>query len=223
MNDATSISFADKQRKEGYAESIVDLDEVIEHIDPRLPSSTEEPPRWTNTGHANLEYQHRLDLLSSALDKCMLDNAAPVHVPLRFNTTNDGDTLPDHENEEDEEDENESPLLSEQDPLYEPSLDEENQTWVQKHFEQTQDLISDAVLSCPGCFTIVCFASQRHVKYNTQYRAMDVVHCMTAEDDTLAILESMKDVMCSECTTQVGLWDPQERVYHLFNVLPSHA
>ncbi len=219
MNDATStISFADKKRKEGYAESIVDLEEVIEHIDPRPPSSID-PPRWTNTGHANLEYQHRLDLLSSALDKCMLDNAAPVHVPLRFNTTNDVDRLSDHEHEDEE---NESPLLTEEDPLYEPSLDEENQNWVQKHFQQTQDLSSDAVLSCPGCFTIVCFASQRHVKYNTQYRALDVVHCTTA-DDHPAVLESMKDVMCSECTTQVGFWDPQERVYHLFNVLPSHA
>ena len=35
---------------------------------------------------------------------------------------------------------------------------------------------SDAVLSCPCCFTIVCMDCQRHVKYTNQYRAMFVMH-----------------------------------------------
>ena len=35
---------------------------------------------------------------------------------------------------------------------------------------------SDAVLSCPCCFTILCMDCQRHVKYNNQYRAMFVMN-----------------------------------------------
>lgn len=34
---------------------------------------------------------------------------------------------------------------------------------------------SDAVLSCPCCFAIVCMDCQRHVKYENQYRAMFVM------------------------------------------------
>ena len=34
---------------------------------------------------------------------------------------------------------------------------------------------SDAVLSCPCCFNIVCMDCQRHVKYENQYRAMFVM------------------------------------------------
>jgi hypothetical protein len=35
---------------------------------------------------------------------------------------------------------------------------------------------SDAVLSCPCCFTIVCMDCQRHVRYCNQYRAMFVMN-----------------------------------------------
>jgi hypothetical protein len=35
---------------------------------------------------------------------------------------------------------------------------------------------SDAVLSCPCCFTIVCMDCQRHVKYANQFRAMFVMN-----------------------------------------------
>ena len=34
---------------------------------------------------------------------------------------------------------------------------------------------SDAVLSCPCCFSIVCMDCQRHVKYENQFRAMFVM------------------------------------------------
>ena len=39
-----------------------------------------------------------------------------------------------------------------------------------------QPRTSDAVLSCPCCFTIVCMDCQRHVKYANQYRAMFVMN-----------------------------------------------
>jgi len=35
---------------------------------------------------------------------------------------------------------------------------------------------SDAVLSCPCCFTTVCMDCQQHEKYNNQYRAMFVMN-----------------------------------------------
>ena len=38
---------------------------------------------------------------------------------------------------------------------------------------------SDAVLSCPCCFTTLCLDCQRHTSFASQYRAMFVQHCRT--------------------------------------------
>ena len=39
--------------------------------------------------------------------------------------------------------------------------------------------VSDAVLSCPCCFTQLCLDCQRHTRFPHQYRAMFVQHCTT--------------------------------------------
>jgi hypothetical protein len=85
------------------------------------------------------------------------------------------------------------------DELYDKDLDEENEAYVYKylrsgrkekvkvvekqdHGEDTTRHItaykprnSDAVLSCPLCFNIVCMDSQRHERYHNQFRAMFVM------------------------------------------------
>ncbi|KAM7467291.1 hypothetical protein LguiB_014853 [Lonicera macranthoides] len=126
--------------------------------------------------------------------------------------------------------------------FYDPDLDEKDQLWVQK---KRKGQYSDAVLSCPACFTTLCLECQRHEKYVTQYRAVFVVNCKIKTDQfsqsgsqkrkrsrkgRLSIEttgssisgETTKPVCCSLCSTEVGVVD-EEEIYHFFNVLPSEC
>ncbi|XP_027154664.1 E2F-associated phosphoprotein [Coffea eugenioides] len=125
--------------------------------------------------------------------------------------------------------------------FYDPNLDDKDELWVQK---KRKGHNSDAVLSCPACFTTLCLDCQRHEKYLTQYRAVFVINCKIksyqvsqhgskrkrgrrhgtsseTEADSVAG-EAVKPVCCSVCSTDVGVID-EEEVYHFFNVLPSES
>jgi hypothetical protein len=93
------------------------------------------------------------------------------------------------------------------DDLFDDQADEEDEAYVYKHLrsggasmvdttEGSFDVKpadrkalkprkSDAVLSCPGCFRIVCMDCQRHEYYKNQYRAMFVMSVMVRWDLTL--------------------------------------
>ncbi|KAF7827467.1 E2F-associated phosphoprotein [Senna tora] len=125
--------------------------------------------------------------------------------------------------------------------FYDSDLDDKDELWVH---EKRRGRDSDAVLSCPACFTTLCLECQRHEKYVTQYRAVFVVNCKVENDQVLrknnsrakkgkrgtkAIdegeehspnTETFKKVCCSVCLTEVGVFDEDE-VYHFLNVLPS--
>lgn len=126
--------------------------------------------------------------------------------------------------------------------FYDPNLDDKDELWVQK---RRKGYFSDAVLSCPACFTTLCLECQRHEKYVTQYRAIFVVNCKIKVDDVsqfgsqkrkrdrrgkascasnaISVAgETIKGVCCSVCSTEVGVID-EEEVYHFFNVLPSEC
>ncbi|XP_024970619.1 E2F-associated phosphoprotein [Cynara cardunculus var. scolymus] len=114
--------------------------------------------------------------------------------------------------------------------FYDPNLDDKDQLWIQK---KRKGQYSDAVLSCPACFTTLCLECQRHEKYVTQYRAVFVVNCKMKKGRVVSDEGSLKrkrvrkeesksftSVCCSVCETEVGVIDDDE-VYHFFNVLPS--
>ncbi|KAJ0837974.1 putative E2F-associated phosphoprotein [Helianthus annuus] len=125
--------------------------------------------------------------------------------------------------------------------FYDPKLDDKDQLWVQK---KKKGQYSDAVLSCPACFTTLCLECQRHEKYVTQYRAVFVVNCKVKKgqvSDKGSLKrkrvrkgaggggggsgggdESFSPVCCSVCETEVGVIDDDE-IYHFFNVLPSEC
>ncbi|XP_008787054.2 E2F-associated phosphoprotein isoform X2 [Phoenix dactylifera] len=126
--------------------------------------------------------------------------------------------------------------------FYDPNLDDKDELWVHK---QRKGQSSDAVLSCPACFTTLCLDCQRHEKYVTQYRAMFVLNCKVKIDQILrqgkrksrkpkGRMSSNKSpenlehdvvfrpVCCSVCSTEVGVFDGDE-VYHFFNVIPSNS
>jgi len=67
------------------------------------------------------------------------------------------------------------------DPLYDPELDEKDAAWVQERIgayrgDSSKDELA-TVLTCPACFTTLCFDCQRHDVYKNQYRAMFVENC----------------------------------------------
>ncbi|KAH6815362.1 E2F-associated phosphoprotein [Perilla frutescens var. hirtella] len=121
--------------------------------------------------------------------------------------------------------------------FYDPKVDEKEELWARK---QRGGRTSDAVLSCPACFTTLCLDCQRHEKYVTQYRAMFVVNCRINDEEVSqpgsnrkrnrrgsrteadSTAQTFKRVCCSVCSTDVGVID-EEEVYHFFNAIPSEA
>nr|XP_037272248.1 E2F-associated phosphoprotein-like [Rhipicephalus microplus] len=146
---------------------------------------------------------------------------------------------------------------SNDDLFYDPEMDDEDEKWVNQQrrscifpTESKQDKdsgqvkplpLSDAVLNCPGCMTLLCLDCQRHEIYNTQYRAMFVKNCVVNKKETLRCLPSRSSVRrrnlpegandprdifnpvrCEVCRTEVAVYDSEE-VYHFFNVIASFS
>lgn len=148
---------------------------------------------------------------------------------------------------------------SNDDLLYDPEMDDEDEKWVNEQrrvcifpgavpkpedgASQVKPLpLSDAVLNCPACMTLLCLDCQRHEIYNTQYRAMFVKNCVVADKEVLKCPPSrtsakrrrnlpegvddprdlFRPVRCRVCSTEVAVYDSEE-VYHFFNVIASFS
>uniref|UniRef100_A0A2K5CJN4 E2F associated phosphoprotein n=1 Tax=Aotus nancymaae TaxID=37293 RepID=A0A2K5CJN4_AOTNA len=110
---------------------------------------------------------------------------------------------------------------------------------------------SDAVLNCPARMTTLCLDCQRHKSYKTQYRVMFMMNCSVNKEEVLRykasenrkkrgpkkmrsnqeeaaeksetdVEEIYHPVMCTECSTEVAVYDKDE-VFHFFSVLASHS
>ena len=100
---------------------------------------------------------------------------------------------------------------------------------------------TDAILSCPGCFTEVCVLCQKHERYAGQYRAVFARNVCVVRESALvargderardgdaregslsAVGERFHEVKCETCREVVGVIDDDE-VYHFFNVFPSQG
>lgn len=136
----------------------------------------------------------------------------------------------------------------EPDPLYDPNADDMDERWTA---QQRQGRVTDAILSCPACFTTLCIDCQKHATVHTQFRAMFVMNCVvdsshpqyadqphsrqkkksTRKREALGppcdLLESSQHnvvypVSCEACGTVVGVRDKEE-VYHFYHVYPSNG
>lgn len=126
--------------------------------------------------------------------------------------------------------------------FYDSDLDDKDELWVAN---KRKGQHTDAVLSCPACFTTLCLECQRHEIYLTQYRAMFVVNCEIkdkkvfprgnqkrkrnkkgiagqAAEESSQSGEAVRQVCCSVCSTEVGVIDEDE-IYHFYDVLPSES
>jgi E2F-associated phosphoprotein len=99
---------------------------------------------------------------------------------------------------------------------------------------------SDAVLSCPCCFTIVTMDCQRHDKLLNQFRAMFVMNIEVNWHETWVHSDLQQGLVqrpfeeairlkepyyytvnCSSCHTQVAVLDMSDEVYHFTGCLAS--
>ena len=108
---------------------------------------------------------------------------------------------------------------------------------------------SDAVLSCPLCFTQLSLDCQRHTRFPHQYRAIFVQHCLTQPHKRIHPLQpppskrsqrrakrAAEDeeedeegdakylaVCCEVCGTEVGAVEAEgpHPLYHFFHVIDS--
>ncbi|KAI9275233.1 E2F-associated phosphoprotein [Helicostylum pulchrum] len=123
-------------------------------------------------------------------------------------------------------------VISNDELLYDPELDEKDEEWVSKQIDKdssrTEDIPldnkTDAILTCPMCFTTLCYSCQRHEKYANQFRAMFVRNCHTVPGEKYKIPgekdESYFKVTCETCGIQVAMLDDDE-IYHFFNVVAT--
>jgi len=96
--------------------------------------------------------------------------------------------------------------------------------WTSDHNDPlTRARRTDAVLSCPCCFTPLCYDCQRHDTYVTQYRAMFVTEECSAHLGEVRLYDTDRyhPVFCSICETEVGVLEPADEIYHFYNVIPG--
>ncbi|CAG8467277.1 11381_t:CDS:2 [Funneliformis caledonium] len=124
--------------------------------------------------------------------------------------------------------------------FYDEKLDDDYELWMEKKLSQHG---SDAILSCPLCFTPLSYHTQKHELYSNQYRAIFVENCKIIKTEKLlydeskrknkrrqnedessngsnAKQESYYPVECKTCGTKVAVMDEDE-VFHFFNAIPS--
>jgi hypothetical protein len=88
-------------------------------------------------------------------------------------------------------------------------------------------------LSCPACFTPLCFDCQRHASRPNAFRAMFVTNDVLVDkgrqvrpepgtEDEHDRARKFYAVLCKTCKTHVAVMDDEE-VFHFFNVLESQA
>ncbi|KAL2919528.1 hypothetical protein HK105_201175 [Polyrhizophydium stewartii] len=68
------------------------------------------------------------------------------------------------------------------DELYDENADDLDEQWMSRRHDETK---TDAVLSCPLCFTPVCYDCQQHELYSTQFRAMFAENCHVVHNEIL--------------------------------------
>lgn len=128
--------------------------------------------------------------------------------------------------------------------FYDPLQDEKNEEWIYSNLRKDRDS-QPIVLSCPKCFTQLCFECQMHESYENQFRALFAQNCkinltrtlkpqgnngkqkenMIEEEEDIANLrqtfEIYFSVECNICSTEVGVYGADSKLYIFFHVLPG--
>ncbi|KAI9322808.1 E2F-associated phosphoprotein-domain-containing protein [Dichotomocladium elegans] len=109
--------------------------------------------------------------------------------------------------------------------MYDPGLDDQDEAWVAEQITKGggKGAKTDAILTCPMCFSPLSYNCQRHERYPNQYRAMFVTNCRVVKSERFKDKQSNEafyPVNCGTCDTHVAMMDEDE-VYHFFNTIAS--
>lgn len=101
------------------------------------------------------------------------------------------------------------PQFTNDELLYDPDMDDDDQNWMNKQRKTSQKIVSpkqpvtsfsqdskipeviykapnsDAILNCPCCMALICMDCQRHENFKTQYRAMFVFNSKINHEEKL--------------------------------------
>jgi hypothetical protein len=213
-----------------------------------------------------------MNAVAAAVDPQALDIPdAPSAVVVTSGETTDDDAIAleannDKPGEAEDDEDDETLRFTHPDELFDAQLDDNDEAYVYKHLRSgVQETVtvkrdtakqeikvlkprnSDAVLSCPCCFQIVCMDCQRHDRYPNQFRAMFVMGITVRWDQRLVYDDKVKmlvqydtggstnppstipasdstvyhTVCCANCQTTVAALDMEEEVYHFYGCLAS--
>ncbi|KAI7843356.1 hypothetical protein COHA_003052 [Chlorella ohadii] len=68
--------------------------------------------------------------------------------------------------------------------FYDPEADDKDEAWARRMRRSHR---SDAILSCPLCFTTLCIDCQQHDTYDNQFRAMFVMNCRVKTGEVVTL------------------------------------
>lgn len=68
--------------------------------------------------------------------------------------------------------------------FYDPDADERNERWVARLRAGSR---TDAILSCPQCFTTLCVECEQHATRDNQFRARHVLNCRLVRRGLLGV------------------------------------
>ncbi|SCM05529.1 E2F-associated phosphoprotein, putative [Plasmodium chabaudi adami] len=126
--------------------------------------------------------------------------------------------------------------------FYDEKIDNYEEEYVNKKYRFcTQS--EDSSLCCCGCFTPVCYQSQRHEYYVNQYRSLFAVNVKinketilyeneinkTKSDNTFQQngcqnnekAETYNPVFCVNCNNHIAYFEIENSIFHFFDVLPD--
>jgi hypothetical protein len=107
-----------------------------------------------------------------------------------------------------------APVQQDDEMFFDPDADDDDERTLR---EKRQGRHTDALLSCPCCFELLCIECQQHESGSDLYRAMFVQNCCLVEAD------GVTEVACKTCDCRVGEYDSNTELYVFYGVLPSEA
>ena len=122
------------------------------------------------------------------------------------------------DDDDDDERANTAEKEKEEELFYDSNLDDKDEKFIRKRNN------TDAILSCPACFSTVCTQCQQHLTFDLQYRAIESFGTKISTSEVLKDKRSSfkgRKVVCEACEETVAIID-EENVYHFFNVIPSN-
>ncbi|PRW56817.1 E2F-associated phospho [Chlorella sorokiniana] len=104
--------------------------------------------------------------------------------------------------------------------FYDPEADDKDEEWVQRMRRAHR---SDAILSCPLCFTTLCIDCQQHDKFENQFRAMFVMNCRVRTGEVVTLPtpppKRGKQQRKQRGATIAGTMAPSDAVVQMFGIL----